>query len=44
MQIDLDPARSLLDTLSAVVETPALDEAEPQDTESSEVVDADAGC
>ena len=43
VEVDLDPARRLLDRLSVVVRAPPLDEAQPEDAEPAEVVDADAG-
>ena len=39
---NLDPARCLFDVVTRVVRTPALDEAQTQDAEFAEVVDADA--
>lgn len=43
VQVDLDPARRLLDALPGVVGPPALHEAHPQDAQPAKVVHADAG-
>ena len=42
VQVDLDPARGLLDALPGVVGPPALDEAHAQDAQAPQVVHADA--
>lgn len=42
VQVDLDPARRLLDALPGVVGPPALHEAHPQDAQAPQVVHADA--
>lgn len=42
VQVDLDPARRLLDALPGVVGPPALHEAHPQDAQAAQVVHADA--
>lgn len=43
VQVDFNPAGSVLDALAGVVRAPALDEAEPEDAQAAEVVDANAG-
>lgn len=42
VQVDLDPARRLLDALPRVVGPPALDKAHPQDAQAPQVIHADA--
>lgn len=42
VQVDLDPARRLLDALPGVVGPPPLHKAEPQDAQAPQVVHADA--
>lgn len=44
VQVDLHPAGSVFDALTGVVRPPAFHEAEPQDTESPQVIDANACC
>ena len=44
VQLNLDPARRLLDALARVVGPPSLDEAEPEDAEAAQVVHPDARC
>jgi hypothetical protein len=43
MEMDLDPARRVFDGLARVVWTPALDEAQAEDAETTKIVDADTG-
>lgn len=42
VQLNLDPARRFLDTVSGIVGTPAFNEAESQNAEPAEVVHTDA--
>ena len=42
MQLDLDPAGRFLDALAGVVGPPALDKAKAEDTQTTQVVHADA--
>ena len=44
VQVDFHPAGSVLDALPRVVWPPALDEAQPQDTQPPEIIDTDSCC
>lgn len=43
MELDLDPARGVLDRWSRIIGPPALDKAQPDDAEPSKVISPDAG-
>ena len=44
MEMDLDPARGLLDALSGVIRAPPFDEAHTQDAQPTQVVYANTRC
>lgn len=43
VQVHLDPARCVLDRVARIVGTPALDEAQTQNAQAPQIVDANAG-
>lgn len=43
VQVDLHPARRVLDRLARVVGAPSLDEAQAEDAETTQVIDPDPG-